>query len=308
MWRALWRVLLAALAGGGAAALALGSPALARPCDGDGVCAFPSLHPQFATSVNGAILPGRRIVSYYGNPLSSALGIMGALPPRQMLDKLQQQADVYTQLDPRRPALPALELITPVAQGTAGADGLYRFRMDDTLIDEVAGWAESRGYLLILDMQIGGSTVAAEIQPLLPYLARPNVELALDPEFAMPAGVTPGAIIGSLDACAINGAISTLDALVQAHQLPPKVLIVHRFTEHMVTNALQIRPTSGVQVAIDMDGFGSPELKAAGYQIAVADEPVQYAGIKLFYTQDMPLMSPADVLAFMPVPDVVIYQ
>lgn len=288
--------------------LAFVSTASAQPCDGSGVCAFPNADPQFSTLPQGSILPAHRIVSYYGNPLSTAMGILGALPPEQMMDKLQRQADAYAQADPTRPVLPALELIATVAQGSPGADGLYRLRMDDDLIEQVADWAESRGYLLILDIQVGGSSVAAEIEPLLPYLQRPYVELALDPEFAMPPGVQPGTIIGSMDASSVNGAIGTLASLVQQYHLPPKVLIVHRFTQHMVTNATTIHPVPGVQVVMDMDGFGGPEVKADAYQLSVVDEPVQYAGMKLFYTQDHPLMSPEDVLAYDPVPDVVIYQ
>ena len=43
----------------------------------------------------------------------------------------------------------------------------------------------------ILDVQIGRSTVAAELAPLVKYLQRPTVHLALDPEFAMPGPRCP---------------------------------------------------------------------------------------------------------------------
>jgi hypothetical protein len=40
----------------------------------------------------------------------------------------------------------------------------------------------------------------------------------------------------------------------------------------------------------------------------VASQPVQFTGFKLFYQQDVPLMSPKDVLALRPAPLVVMYQ
>ena len=36
----------------------------------------------------GSILPGKRIVAYYGNPLSKRMGILGEIPPDQMLARL----------------------------------------------------------------------------------------------------------------------------------------------------------------------------------------------------------------------------
>lgn len=256
----------------------------------------------------GAVLPHHRVVAYYGNPLASVLGVLGEPPPEQMLARLQEQADAYAALDPDRPVLPALELIATVAQASPGADGLYRARMDPALIEQVAGWAEAHGYLLILDIQIGRSTVEAEVAPLLPYLERPYVHLALDPEFAMAPGQARSEFIGSLDASEINVASRMLREVVDAHGLPPKMLIVHRFRESMVTNAESIDLDPRVQVVIDMDGFGSPTAKISVYNDLVRDQGVEYAGIKLFYQYDAPLLSPQDVLNLQPSVDVVIYQ
>ena len=36
----------------------------------------------------GAILPAKRIVAFYGNPLSKRMGILGELPPDDMLARL----------------------------------------------------------------------------------------------------------------------------------------------------------------------------------------------------------------------------
>jgi hypothetical protein len=158
--------------------------------------------------------------------------------------------------------------------------------MADGLIDTVASWAEERGWILFLDVQTGQSTVEAELQPLLPFLRRPYVHLALDPEFAMKGGGIPGKRIGTLDAAEVNHAIDVLANLVTEHKLPPKVLVVHRFTRRMLTNTDSIRLDPRVQVVIQMDGFGSPYLKQDAYRFWISPYPVQYAGFKLFYRND----------------------
>jgi hypothetical protein len=256
----------------------------------------------------GAVLPGRRIVSYYGNPLSAAMGILGELSPQQMMARLRQQAEAYAAADPGRPVHPAIELVAIVAQEGPGADGMYRLQMDTELIEEVAQWAEQNDFLLILDVQPGRSSVAAEVRAMLPFLKRPFVHLALDPEFAMATNQRPGQAIGSIDAAAINDTIRTLGQLVTAEQLPPKLLIVHRFTENMVTNHHKIQLDPRVQVAIAMDGFGSPAAKIGKHQELVRDQPVQFSGFKLFYRQDVPVITPDEVIKLDPSPDVVIYQ
>jgi hypothetical protein len=256
----------------------------------------------------GALLPTNRIVAYYGNPLAPTLGRLGEPPPDQMLARLRQTVKVWAEADPSRPVKPALELITPLAQAGMGDDGLYRARMPAELIEKVAGWAADNDLLFILDVQVGRSSVHDEVAQLLPYLRRPHTHLALDPEFAMGSGQIPGQAIGSLDGTDVNGVVQTLAAMVPAEQLPPKVLIVHRFLPSMLTSADAIQTDGRVQVVIDVDGYGSPEVKLSNYRTFVSDAGAAFGGMKLFYTYDTPLLSPEDLLALEPKPDVVIYQ
>jgi hypothetical protein len=97
--------------------------------------------------------------------------------------------------------------------------------MPDTLIERVMGWAESHQYLVILDIQTGRSTMAAEMVPLMKYLARPYVHLALDPEFSIGTKKIPGKVIGRIDAADVNAVSSVLAQLVDSLKLPPKMLI-----------------------------------------------------------------------------------
>jgi hypothetical protein len=260
----------------------------------------------------GSILPANRIVAFYGNPLSTRMGILGELPPERMLARLDTEVARWREADPGTPVIPALHLIVTVAQGSAGRDGLYRTRMADTLIDRVVSWATERNALVFLDIQVGRSTVQSELPRLQPYLKRPNVHLGLDPEFSMKRGGVPGTKIGTLDAADVNFAAAFLADLVSAYGLPPKVLVVHRFTRPMLTHSGSIGLDPRVQIVVNMDGWGPPSLKRDSYRAYVAAEPVQFTGFKLFYHNDTkrgdPMMTPRDVLRLFPAPLYIQYQ
>jgi hypothetical protein len=236
------------------------------------------------------------------------MGILGALPPNEMLARLHAQARAYQELEPELPVLPALHLVTVVAQRDPGPAGLHRGRMADSTVARVLSWAEPDSLLVFLDIQPGLSTVRSEVEALLPFLRHPRVHLALDPEFAMAPGQVPGREMGSMPASEVNVAIELLSALVREHDLPPKILVVHRFTRRMLPDPEAIRSDPAVQVVLNMDGFGPPPLKRDTWNAWVAPEPVPFKGFKLFYDQDVPLMRPADVLALRPAPLVIIYQ
>ena len=155
--------------------------------------------------------------------------------------------------------------IAVTAQGKNGSGSNYRLRMPFKQIDTVMAWAKEIDALVFLDVQVGHSTVKEEIATLTDYLKLPNVHLGIDPEFSMKGGEVPGAKIGTMSATDINDAIDFLTTLVTENNLPPKVLVVHRFTKKMITDYDQIKPTAQVQVVIDMDGFGSKELKTVSY-------------------------------------------
>jgi hypothetical protein len=256
----------------------------------------------------GSLLPHNRIIAYYGNPMSKRMGILGEIAPDSMLARLEGEVRAYASADSTTPALPALDLIVVVAQASAGADGKYRMRMSDSMIDRVASWADRVHGILILDVQPGRSTVAAEVAPFLKYLARPNVHLALDPEFSMPGNELPGKAIGTMSAAAINQTVATLAKLVDDNHIPPKVLIIHRFTRPMVKHASDITLDPRVQIIMDMDGFGPDWMKRDSYRAYVAGEPVQYTGIKLFYKNDKPILTPQETLALLPIPLLIMFQ
>jgi hypothetical protein len=257
----------------------------------------------------GSLIPEHRIVAFYGNPLSKRMGILGEIDPDEMLRRLEEKATEWAAADSGQKVLPALHLIATVAQGYPGPARKYRLQMPDSVIERVANWAEERGWLLILDVQVGASTIEQELPVLVPYLKRPYVHLALDPEFAMKDGKRPGTDwMGRMDAAEVNHAVEVLAKIVEEQSLPPKILVVHRFTRNMLTNASQIRLDPRVQVVIDMDGYGSPGSKMGAYRWFVVRHPVQYTGFKLFFKNDKPMMKPGEVLQLYPKPMYIQYQ
>ena len=263
------------------------------------------------TPLPNSLLPNNRIVVFYGNPLSKKMGVLGEYPQATMIAKLQDEVRKFQLADPSTPVKPGFHLIVSVAQGAPGKNGLYRLRMTDSLITYWCNLAESKGYLIFLDVQIGKSTVQAELKPLIPYLKRPYVHLALDPEFSMhhaSEGYMPGKKVGVMDAAEINYAIKTLADLVKENHLPPKVLVVHRYTQKMVTNYREIHPVPEVQFVMNMDGFGDPQLKRDSYSAYERMQPVQFDGFKLFYKNDRPMLTREEVVKLKPSPLFITFQ
>src|SRR5450755_4722006 len=261
----------------------------------------------------GAIFPFNRVVALYGNIYSKRMGVLGEYPTDTMLAKLSEELRKWQAADSTVPVRPALHYIAVTAQGYPGKGDKYRLRMPFKQIDSVIRMAARINALVFLDIQVGQSTVQEEVPMLETYLKMPQVHLGIDPEFSMKTGKKPGTIIGTMDATDINFTIKYLSDIVNSNHLPPKILVVHRFTHAMITNYKGIKPNSRVQVVIDMDGWGSKDRKLSTYREYVSREPVQFTGFKLFYKNDFRetnshMMTPAEVLKLKPRPVYVQYQ
>lgn len=260
----------------------------------------------------GALLPFHRIVAFYGNLNSKGMGILGEIPPDRMLAKLMEEVNSWQTADTLVKVIPALHLIAVVAQRDPGFDGKYRGRMKRQMIEQVISWADSIGALVFLDIQVGHSTLQEEIPRLDTFLSLPNVHLGIDAEFAMTGAHIPGTRMGRFEAKDVNFAVQYLEKKVIEKRLPPKILVVHRFKELMIQDAHLIRNPPEVQVVMDMDGWGSKELKFNTWYRYIVKSPVQYTGFKLFYKNDTksgkPLLTPDEVLTRNPKPLYIQYQ
>lgn len=258
--------------------------------------------------VTTSALATYRLVTFYGHPFDERMGVLGEYDPAVVIRKLKEQTAAYTAADPSRPGLCTIELIASVAQGSPGADGLYIARTPTAEIEKWAQLTQQQGCLLMLDIQMGYDTVDNDIKAILPFLQRPNVHLAIDPEFHVKRGKIPGESFGSLSAAEVAGAMQTLQGLVKQYNLPDKILVLHQFRDDMLPDKANIKPLKNVDLVVMMDGWGLPQAKIANYNAFVRDELIQYGGIKLFYKQDEPLLTPAEVIHLEPTPLVVIFQ
>ena len=261
----------------------------------------------------GAILPFNRIIAYYGNLYSTKMGVLGEYKEEEMLARLKKEVDKWNPADPNTPVIPALHYIAVVAQGSAGADGKYRARMPSAEIDKVLKIAAKINAIVFLDIQLGFSKVETEVPLLEKYLKLPNVHLGIDPEFSMKGDIRPGKVVGTLDAADINFASNYLANIVKANKLTPKVLVIHRYTQKMVTNYKLINTMPEVQIVMHMDGWGGAAKKINTYQQFVYKEPVQFTGFKLFYKNDVfdpgtVIMTPESLLKLNPRPVYIQYQ
>jgi hypothetical protein len=110
----------------------------------------------------------------------------------------------------------------------------------------------------------------------------------------------------------VNYVIDVLDKVVREKNLPPKILVVHRFRFDMLPDAEKIKPTPAVQVVMHMDGWGPAWLKFDSYKDYIVQYPVAFTGFKIFYHNDAKsgdrILTPPEVLRLLPRPLYVQYQ
>lgn len=261
----------------------------------------------------GAILPFKRIVAYYGNLYSKKMGVLGEYPPKELWRKLRAEVAAWEKIDPATPVQPAIHYIAAVGQGIPMKDGSYCKRMPEQQIDSALAIAKMGDAIVFLDLQVALSNVKKEVPKLEKYLKMPHVNLGIDPEFSMKDGSIPGRKIGTMDASDINFCSDYLAKIVRDNNLPPKILIVHRFTQGMVKNYKNIKLHPEVQIVMNMDGWGEPILKFSTYKSYISREPVQFTGFKLFYKNDLRkkpnhMLTPAELMVLKPQPIYIQYQ
>jgi hypothetical protein len=254
------------------------------------------------------IFPRFRVVAYYGAPQDAQLGELGIGSPAHAAGKLERQARKYAR--GRRPLLPAFELISTVASGSPEPNGMYSTRQSHAVIDRYLAAAHKAHALLILDIQPGHAEFMDEVRALYPYLEHPDVGVALDPEWKVPADQAPGKVIGSTDASVVNQVSAYLAGIVRTHSLPQKLLVVHQFTNDMIQRKELLTQPPGVALTLNVDGFGDRPIKIAKYdEFTRAPEAQRFhPGFKLFFHEDTNLMTPRQVLRLRPQPEFVIYE
>ena len=252
-----------------------------------------------------SVLPEHRVVAFYGAPQSRELGALGIGTPRGAARRLVREARRYRRND--RPELPALELITVIANADPGEDGMYRSRQEDKVIRRYLRAARRAKALLLLDIQPGRSDFFTETTRLKKWLKEPDVGLALDPEWRVGEGEVPGQVIGRVSSREVNATSAWLARLVAEGGLPEKLFVIHQFTDDMVDHT-RLKQREGLAIVLNVDGFGGQEIKKAKYRNFAREAKDFHHGFKLFYEEDTDLMSPRQVLRMRPRPELVVYE
>ena len=255
------------------------------------------------------MFPGRRFVAAYGSPITPVLGILGEQGPEDSVERVQNLVEQYQPHSPEQ-VLPAFEIIGTVAATSPGPDGNYTNEWDPEIFVPMIDAITDAGGYAVIDLQPGMADMLDQAKIFEELLKRPDVGLALDPEWKLEPGQQPGAQIGSVDAEEINRVTDWLADLTRDSGGPQTLLILHQFSMAMITNRDQI-DTSRSEVAISLhaDGHGTPDLKMETWDVLRQGLP---SGIwmawKNFYDEDTPTFTPEQTMAVRPRPWFVSYQ
>ena len=310
----------------GAVALAVSATAAGLVLDGDpgdeadpgpGPAASPAVQPAstlpMATTTTLPPPPelprgGRRLFPRYtvvGFSGMQGLDVLGAGEPDLVAQRLLEVARPYAR--PGRPVMPMFELIATVAHPFPTPSGLYRTHQEDAIVQRYLEAVRRIDGVLVLDVQPGRDDFVASLRHWERYLGQPDVGVAIDPEFAMGPGQVPGTHLGRTDAAAINRASAYVAGIVRRHRLPEKLFMIHQFHDSMMRDKKKVAVRPGLAMTWNADGYGVRSAKLDDYRSYTRDRRF-HPGLKLFYKNDVDLLSPREVMRLTPVPRVVNYQ
>ncbi len=250
----------------------------------------------------------RRLVAFYGHPLTSRLGVLGEQDAERAVTRLKQVAEPYGADGAR--VLPTFEIIATVASASAGRDGDYS---SETSRDVLRPWIETAAehdVYVVLDLQPGRTDFLTQAKIYEEFLRLPHVGLALDPEWRLKPNQVHLTQIGTVDAAEINEVARWLAEIVREEVLPQKLFLLHQFRFSMITNRDRLETPDELAVVIQMDGQGSLGSKYTTWNVlteGTEDQGFRW-GWKNFYDEDSPTATPAQVLDLTPVPVFVSYQ
>ncbi|MBF6599852.1 MAG: hypothetical protein IVW36_05015 [Dehalococcoidia bacterium] len=255
------------------------------------------------------LLSDTQMVVYYGKPNSPGMGILGTFDsPAAAATSLQGETALVDSLNGPRKAQGAMDIVYGMVTADPGPGGIYVSYLDDATTRAYIDAATQRNQEVILDLQIGRSTVLDEVKKVAPYLTNPRVHVAIDPEYAVgPAGVPiqdPGRITGD----DLNRAQAYLSDLVQQRKLPPKMLIVHQYMDATIADPAAAKTFPNVTLVLNVDGIGAPADKLAMYQHFAGAPWAQRRSYTVFLRQDTQLPTEQQLLAMQPAPDMIMFQ
>ena len=271
-----------------------------RPQSGKDLQEPPQPVPPAAAS---SLLKKNTVFAVYGRAFGRA-PILGHLGTYKDLDMMAADIPQWTEpikkYNNGKSVVPGIHLIYAMAAPCQERPDCLNYLEGavHSLADDYIKPAAARGWVVILDTQLGRSNPVAQVNRMIEkgYLKYDNVHVAIDPEFHLyPDKTSPGVPIGTVEASQINEVQKILDDYVKAQGLKTKkILIVHQFGDEnihdgvpfMIEHKKDLRTFENVELVADMDGLGTPQLKIWKYN-RIADPRVypvlEYRAIKVFY-------------------------
>lgn len=265
------------------------------------------LRAQMAFYPPESLLMNNYILAFYGHPLSRYMGVLGRYPKEELLRQMTVLAEEYRAIGGRN-IIKAFYLI----YGTVwpgGEIGILR----ESILREWIEFALANDMLIFIDHQIGRFDPIDSLRRMFRWLHYPNVHLALDPEWRT---ARPMQEIGHLTAAELNRAQQLMEDYIIENNLPgERFLVVHQFNHIMLRNRYDIRSDfSRVRFVHCISGIGTPAMKKATYAFGARATNIPVKGFKLWFDfgipghTDIPLMTPAEVMALQPRPYIIMYQ
>lgn len=256
-----------------------------------------------------SLLAENQAVVFYGTPLARGLGILGQFEGADAADRVRRQAELFDQLNgDGRGAFGVMDLIYAVVQDQPTSNGLFLSYMPDDVVNAYIGHAEAHGVQVMLDLQIGRGDVLEEVRKIERFLVNPRVHVAIDPEYAVGRDGWPLATPGTIDGHQINAVQDYVASLVAAHNLPPKMVVVHQYLADTIRNGEAVRDVPNVDLVLNYDGFGAIGEKDKKYRYFSSQPHAQHPGYNIFLQLDERVLSEQELMQLEPLPDVVFYQ
>lgn len=256
-----------------------------------------------------SVLDNQLVVAFYGQPSSTKMGILGEQGLAEGKKKLDETIKTWQAVAGGKVVVPAFHLIYATCYPDASVG-----RLSDATVQRTIDFATQNNMLVILDHQLGGLSIETAMNSMLPWLRYPNVHLAIDPEWKTP---NPGVELGTISAADVNKAQDMMDRYLADQGLPGKrMLILHQFHAKMISQRDTVRSDyARVDLVHHADGFGPPQLKLDTYRFLAGMKNLPTKGFKLFLPKswkskgmDIPLLTPAQVMALDPQPVYISYQ
>lgn len=256
------------------------------------------------------LFPGRRMVAAYGETSGPALGILGASDPQGSVKWIKDRAAEYQGMTDE-PVIPSFEIIATVASSEPGPSNTYSSEIEAKSLEPWIDAITQAGGYAFIDLQPGRASLLDQAKRYQSLLEKPNVGLALDPEWHIGPDEKPLQRVGSSEAHELDEVSDWLAGIVRDKKLPQKAFVVHQFQLQMIRH----RETMNLDhpelaYVLHADGNGTTEQKFETWNVMRQElDPRWFMAWKNFLKEDKPTFTPEQTYNMVnPRPWLVTYQ